>query len=161
MANIIDTEGLGTKLRKLLELLDGDLEAIYKIDGLDYRPRYTPIMKALVQRSPLTVKEIAMQAGTSHSAASQSVAKMVAAGWLQQTDGSTGRDARERPVSLTENGRKQLPSLQLRWESTQRAAESLDEELGNQLVSTLDGAIAALKCRSFKERIQDARGEDG
>ena len=40
--------GLGTQLRHLLELLDGAVEEAYALAGMRYRPRYTPVMRALI-----------------------------------------------------------------------------------------------------------------
>ena len=36
-------QGLGTQLRYLIEVLDGDVAQTYADAGLDYRPRYTPL----------------------------------------------------------------------------------------------------------------------
>ena len=44
-------DGLGTQLRRLLELLDGDVEAVYKEHVPGYVPRYAPIMKALEKKA--------------------------------------------------------------------------------------------------------------
>lgn len=153
MKKILHAEGLGTQLRRLLELLDGDLEDIYRHDGLGYRPRYTPVMKALAPGKPLTIKDIAQQSSISHSAASQTVTKMVKAGLVSQ---SSSGDGRERPVSLTRRGKRMIPLLKVRWQATQQAADELDEELETPLSSTLAAAISALMERSFQQRIEDA-----
>ncbi|MEM0930513.1 MAG: MarR family transcriptional regulator, partial [Pseudomonadota bacterium] len=52
-------DGLGTQLRRLLELLDGELEQIYRQDHPFYTPRFTPVMKALAADEPLSIKAIA------------------------------------------------------------------------------------------------------
>ncbi len=43
---------LGTLLRHLIELLDGAVEQTYRDAELDYRPRYTPVLRALIARGP-------------------------------------------------------------------------------------------------------------
>ena len=60
-------DGLGTQLRRLLELLDGDLERIYREDHPFYTRRFTPVMKALAGGSYLTIKEIAARRNTAWS----------------------------------------------------------------------------------------------
>ena len=70
-------QGLGTQLRHLIELLDGAVEASYVEAGLNYRPRYTPVMRALAANEALTIGEIAAQAGITQPAATQTVAVMV------------------------------------------------------------------------------------
>lgn len=143
-------DGLGTRLRRLLELLDGDLEAVYAHDGVDYRPRYTPVMKALVDGEARTIKEIAAQSTVSHSAASQTVSRMLSEGLLTQL---VGEDARERRISLSQHGRALLPVLELRWTATQRAADRLESEIGMPLAQALEAAIRALESRPFRERV--------
>ena len=68
--------GLGTLLRHMLELLDGDVQRAYDELGLDYRPRYTPVVAALLDLGPSSIQDIARAAGITHSAASQTVAQM-------------------------------------------------------------------------------------
>lgn len=99
-------DGLGTQLRRLIELLDGDLEAVYRNDGFGYRPRYTPVMKALSDHPDRSIKDIAARSSISHSAASQTVSKMMAEGLVEQ---SIGADSRERLISLASKGRALLP----------------------------------------------------
>lgn len=142
---------LGTALRHLLDLLDGDVQAIYREEGLDYRPRYTPIMRALAGAPSVAIRDLAIAAGITHSAASQTVAKMRQAGLVDQVP---GRDARERAVRLTRRGRALLPKLEQRWIATNEAARELDAELSQRLSDVLEEAIAALEARPFKERIR-------
>ncbi|MEO1242473.1 MAG: MarR family transcriptional regulator [Pseudomonadota bacterium] len=143
-------DGLGTQLRRLLELLDGDLEKIYRGDGSGYRPRYTPVMKTLADGDARTIKEIAASSSISHSAASQTVSRMIEEEFVEQ---SVGEDSRERLIKLTGKGRRILPHLQMRWAATQSAADQLDRELSAPLSRTLAEAIDALSEHSFAERI--------
>ncbi|MEM7283032.1 MAG: MarR family transcriptional regulator [Pseudomonadota bacterium] len=145
-------DGLGTQLRRLVELLDGDLEEIYKRDGFGYRPRYTPVMKALATGAQRTIKDIATLSSISHSAASQTISRMTAEGLVEQT---IGNDGRERLIGLTKNGRELLPLLKARWNATQKAANQLDGELSAPLSTVLAEAIEALTDRPFADRIAD------
>lgn len=145
-------DGLGTQLRRLVQMLDGDLEEIYKRDGLAYRPRFTPVMKALSKNSRQSIKDIAALSSISHSAASQTVSRMMADGLVEQ---DIGTDGRERLISLTKRGRSLLPDLKTRWDATQRAADQLDRELSAPLSGLLAEAIVALSERPFTERIAE------
>jgi DNA-binding MarR family transcriptional regulator len=148
------TPGLGTLMRHLLDLLDGDVQRAYDSLGLHYKPRYTPVVVALLQLGPCHIDQIAQSAGITHSAASQTVGEMVRAGLLTSRP---GKDARQRLVKLTAKARRFVPALQAQWEATRAAAESLDAELGQQLVATLERAIAALQRQPFADRIDAAR----
>lgn len=142
---------LGTLLRRLIEQLDGAVEASYVEDGLDYRPRYTPIVRALMRNGPATIRDLAAQTPVSHSAISQTIAQMVDRGLVTLTPGS---DARERIVSLSETAQVMLPQLERRWAATEAAARSLDTDLGLPLADVVAQALAALERQSFTDRIR-------
>lgn len=151
-ANTLPPLGLGTRLRHLLALLDGDVERAYREGALrGYRPRYTPVVRALQQLGPASLKAIAAHARTSHSAVSQTVAQMRRAGWVESRRGT---DARERRVAMTPKLAALQPRLERQWRATAAAAHALDAELGRSLRLTVDEAIAALERRPFAERLR-------
>jgi DNA-binding MarR family transcriptional regulator len=143
---------LGTELRRLIELLDCDVERRYASLGLNYRPRFTPIVRAIERLGSASIKAIAQDSGLSHSAVSQTVAQMEKLGLLKLKPGS---DSRERIAQPTEILIEMLPLLHIQWEATNRAAAKLDAELSASLLQTVGEAIAALQRRSFADRIGD------
>ena len=155
----LENQGLGSRLRRLLDLLDGDLDAIYAEEAPGYRPRYTPVMKVLADGKPYAIRDLARICRVSHSAASQTVSRMAVEGFVNHT---AGADAREREIRLTANGEALLPRLRERWETADRAALGLEAEIGLPLAEALARAIAALEARPFRDRIRDsARSGDG
>ncbi|MGH8194784.1 MAG: MarR family winged helix-turn-helix transcriptional regulator [Woeseiaceae bacterium] len=154
-----DSPTLGTLLRHLIELLDGDLEAVYRDAGLvDYRPRYTPVVRALLDIGPSPIRDVARRVGITHSAASQTVAQMVQNELLALQPGA---DARERVVHMTPKLRRMLRRLEQQWAATNVAAARLDEELTHSLRDAVTGAIGALERKPFRERIADAGKRTG
>ncbi len=147
-------QGLGTQLRHLIELLDGDVRRTYADLGLDYRPRYTPVMRVLQQHDTAPIGRIADASGLTQPAVTQTVGLMKKKGLV---DVSTGPDGRQRMVSLTPHGRAMLVDVEACWSATTAAANQLDAELVVPLSSCLAEAIEALKSRSFVARIRDAR----
>ncbi|HYD79414.1 MAG TPA: MarR family transcriptional regulator [Paucimonas sp.] len=150
-------QGLGTQLRHLIELLDGAVEQAYRDAGLPFRPRYTPVLRALLQLEPSTIGQIAENAGITQPAATQTVALMIKEGLLSAEPGPD--DARQRMIRLTDKGRELVPSIQACWRATQMAADSLDEELPFPLSELLEHARAALAAKPFGQRIAKARAE--
>lgn len=144
---------LGTLLRHLIEKLDGAVEQSYTQSGLDYRPRYTPVVRALMESGPASIRSISRSAGITHSAASQTVAQMVERGLVKF---ASGNDARERIVTLTPAAKAMIPKLQQHWNATNDAAAMLDTELSMPLSDLLREAIDALDRASFSQRIQTA-----
>lgn len=141
-------------MRHLIELLDGAVQQAYADAGLEYRPRYTPVMRVLAQQPSATIGQLAELAGTTQPAATQTVALMKKEGLLMVAAG--GVDGRQRVVRLSAQGKALLPQLQTCWQATGRAAYSLDAELAFPLSACLAQAIEMLGQRSFGERIREA-----
>lgn len=141
---------LGTLLRHLLELVDGDVERVYRDAGLDYRPRFTPVMRTVAELGPSSIRTIAERASLTHSAASQTVAEMVARHLVRVEAGS---DRRERIVHLSREGEEMLPLLRSYWAATNAAAAALGEEVGADLEALLHRTVLALHAVPYHERI--------
>ncbi len=147
--------GLGTQLAHLLEQLDSAVQAAYTSAGLTMRPRYTPVIRALIEHEPSMIGQIAAMAGISQPAATQTIALMVKDGLISSTAGPD--DARQRLIRFTQKGRDLLPEIQTTWAATKQAADSLDNDLRLPLSDVLAEAIAALEKKSFEQRISAAR----
>jgi DNA-binding MarR family transcriptional regulator len=148
-----DREALGTLLRHVLELLDGDVAALYAdLDLPDYRPRYSPLVRALLADGPLAIRDLAARVGVTHSAASQTVAQMGRAGLITLRPGA---DARHRIVTLTERARSLRPVIEAEWAATTAAMRQLDAELPVPLADELSAVLAALGRRRLRDRITD------
>lgn len=148
---------LGTLLRQLIELLDGDLEKVYRQSGLDWRPKYTPILRALLHSEPRSIGEIAQAVGVSQPAASQTLREMAVKGHLVI---EKGEDGRTREVSLTSHCRAMTAALRTQWRATNAAADDLERELGFPLSEALQRSIAALQTKSFAKRIEEAKSKE-
>jgi DNA-binding MarR family transcriptional regulator len=145
----------GTALRRLIDHLDGALERAYREDGIDFRPRYTPVVRALVADGPQGIRALADRIGVSHSAVSQTVSQMAAAGLVAVTRGE--EDARQRIVALTRTGTALLPRLEDHWHAARAATAALDTETGGVLVEVINRANAALEARPFADRLASVR----
>lgn len=147
--------GLGTQLRHLIELLDGAVDAAYEAEGLAYRSRYTPLMRALNERDGAGIGELAELAGITQPAATQTIALMIRDDLV--TSERSPADGRLRFIHLTERGRASMPRLAACWQATAAAAAALDAELSMPLTQLVDEALQALQRESFGQRIQSAR----
>lgn len=143
----------GVLLRRLIDHLDGAVEQAYVDAGFDYRPRFTPIIRALLNGGPATLRALSRQTGVTHSAVSQTVSQMAARGWVSL---QTGTDARERIVALTPLAMERLPRLEQCWAATEAASRSLDDDVGQPLSDVLLRALEALERRPFSDRLAAA-----
>ncbi|NYF59174.1 MarR family winged helix-turn-helix transcriptional regulator [Micromonospora purpureochromogenes] len=146
-------ELLGTRLRHLLDLLDGEVAAVYADLGLPgFRPRFTPVIRALAAHGPASIRALAEATGVTHSAASQTVAQLAKAGLVTL---SPGVDARQRIAHLTPRAESLLHVLNAESAATTAAARRFEAELSYPLSRLVDEALAALGRRSMRQRIAD------
>jgi DNA-binding MarR family transcriptional regulator len=150
-----DPDAVGTLLRHVFELLDGEVAKVYQDQGLpEYRPRFSPMIRALLAEGPLPVRDLAEAVGVTHSAASQTAAHMARAGLVTHT--ADPDDARRRLVSLTPKAHALLPQITAEWDATLAAMAELDAELSMPLAHLLTEVAEAVRRRPFRERIEAA-----
>lgn len=145
-------QSLGTSLRIMIEKLDGSVERIYQDNGSQFKPRFFPVINALLKQGPMSIKSLSEQTQVSHSAVSQTVAAMKKIGYVTS---EPGEDKRERQIVLTEKMRAELPKLQEIWQAVHTAAQKLDRETSASLHTTLSLSISALDDKSFYQRISE------
>jgi DNA-binding MarR family transcriptional regulator len=150
-----DPVAVGTLLRHVLELLDGGVATVYQEQGIaEYRPRFSPVVRALLTEGPLPVRDLAAAVGVSHSAASQTAAEMARVGLVTHTPDP--RDARRRLIELTSKAHALLPQIEAEWDATVAAMAELDGELSMPLAELLIEVAEAVRRRPFRERIAAA-----
>lgn len=157
MRQIPNDAGLGTLLRHLVDLLDGDVEQVYREQGLDCRSRFTPVIRHLESAGPSSIRQIALASGLTHSAISQTITEMLKKGLVESRP---GRDARERIISFTPAGEALLPRLHAVWKGIWAAAGDLSEDIGQPLDRVLAQAITAVGRRPFRDRIMSKIGSE-
>lgn len=144
--------GVGTKLRRLLALLDGDVQQLYAEAGSAFRPKYYPVVVALLEHGELDVLSLAAASQVTQPAMTQTLQGMADAGLIRLMP---GRDRRQRIVALTSEGRAAVEALAPIWGAVARAAAALDAELSSGLETLLDEAILALERKPFRKRIEE------
>jgi DNA-binding MarR family transcriptional regulator len=144
----------GTLVRHLTDLVDQGAEQAYRELGLNYRPRYTPVVRAILALGPSSIRDIANHSGTTHSAAGQTVAHMQRQGLLKL---AAGKDARERIASFSSKLRAMLPTIRTQWRANNAAADALDAELSAPISPLLREAIRALETKPLHIRLAEIK----
>lgn len=145
--------GYWRELHALQEELDAEIAEVYRAHGLDgVRPRFALPLIRLAHSGPMTIRELAVNLGRTHSAVSQTVTAMRGEGLVETVPGS---DARTRIVRLTEEGRKLVPFLSAEWRATEEAIEALDAELPVHLKDYVASMRSRLAERRFRDRIAE------
>ena len=136
---------------QLLSAMDDEIAQVYADNGIDdLKPTWVMEILRLHARGPLTIAELARSLGRTHSALSQKVAAMRAAGWLET---APGPDARSKRVTLTPKAERVVGLLAAEWRATEAAIAELEAELPYPLTRVAGDIRAALARKSFHARI--------
>jgi DNA-binding MarR family transcriptional regulator len=145
-------------LRLLQDAMDADIARIYadaQIGGL--KPSFVMELLRLHARGPMTISELARSVQLTHSAVSQKVAAMRAAGWVRTT---VGTDARSKQVALTAKARRVAGRLAAEWRATEAAIADIEAEIPYPLSRAVTDIELALQRKSFHGRIADKLATD-
>lgn len=145
-------------LRLLLDAMDADIARLYdEADLGEVRPSFVLELIRLHRYGPMTITELARSVQRTHSAVSQKVAAMRAAGLVRTT---VGADARSRRVALTAKARRITARLAAEWQATEASVLELEAELPYPLTRVVADIEAALARRSWHDRIADKLAGD-
>ena len=138
-------------LRLLQDAMDADIARVYADAHVrDVKPSWVLELLRLHACGPMTISELAGSVQRTHSALSQKVAAMRAAGLVRTTPGV---DARTRKVVLTAKARAIAGLLAAEWRATEAAVAELEAEIPYPLSRVVIDIEAALARRSFHDRI--------
>lgn len=132
--------------------MDSGASQRYRDAGLSFRPRFTPILRAL-PAGKTTVTDIVGHSRLTQGAVSQSVALMVQEGLLIRQGVEDGHKS---ALQLTARGMQLLAALELHWKATFTAIETLEAEVGFPLRLVLERTADALERSGFAERLAHA-----
>ncbi len=130
-------------LRLLQAAMDADIARIYaeaQVDGL--KPSFVMEVLRLHARGPMTITELARSVQLTHSAVSQKVTAMRAAGWVRTT---AGTDARSKKVALTAKASRVAAQLAAEWRATEAAIAEIEAEIPyplSQVVTDIEARTA-------------------
>ncbi|MGH1352129.1 MAG: MarR family winged helix-turn-helix transcriptional regulator [Methyloligellaceae bacterium] len=141
--------GLGELLRHLSDLLDKASEAHYHASGLDYRARYTPILRR-IGSDPITISDLQKQLHITQGAISQTVKLMENDNLVQRI---ATEDRRSQTVKLTGKGKRLQRKLDDLWQLRLKVIDDLEKEVGAPLRSILKQVITALENNPFDARL--------
>ncbi len=138
--------------------MDADIARVYaeqQIKGL--KPSFVLELLRLHALGPMTITELAESVGRTHSALSQKVAAMRAAGFVRTT---AGDDSRSKKVTLTPKARRIARRLAAEWRATEAAVAEIEAEIPYPLSRAVADIEEALRRRSFHDRITDRLAQD-
>ncbi len=81
---------LGSRLRRLSDLLTEEAAQIYALYDVDMQPKWFPVFYVLSRGEEKSITEIAQEIGHSHPSVSQIVREMAKKGYVKEKKGKKG-----------------------------------------------------------------------
>ncbi|HXW43768.1 MAG TPA: MarR family winged helix-turn-helix transcriptional regulator [Streptosporangiaceae bacterium] len=145
-------------LRLLQEAMNNEIARVYADEQiLGLKPSWVMELLRLNARGPMTITELADSVQRTHSAISQKVAAMRAAGLVRTT---AGADARTKQITLTAKARRMVGQLAAEWRATDAAVAEIEAEIPYPLSRVVTDIEAALRRKSFHDRIAEKLAAD-
>ena len=153
MTDYIRQKGLaafGTRLRRLSERLDRQVQALYREHDSTFQPRWFAVVGALREHGVLSVGELASLIGITHAAVSQLRGELIKAGLVQAK--SDPADGRRQLLELSAAGKRTVTKLQPLWAAIAVATEALCADVAPGLLGDLGRIEDAVEAKSIGAR---------
>ncbi|TWF42743.1 MarR family protein [Chitinophaga polysaccharea] len=154
MSNLIEASGIlaiATRLQRLSDQLRKEGQLIYKAHGIDFEPKWFPVVYTLHQKPVLSVVEIAAEIGYSHPSTISLLKELEKQKLVRSKKDKT--DERKRLILLTDKGKDLVIQMQPVWKKMSAALASLTNTPHN-LMKAIEEVEANIKVQSFFEREQ-------
>ncbi|KFF19759.1 MULTISPECIES: MarR family winged helix-turn-helix transcriptional regulator [Chryseobacterium] len=150
--NIIDESGIlaiSTRLQRLSEQLRKDGALIYKSFGIDFEPKWFPVIFTLHHKTMLSVVEIANEIGYTHPSTISLLKELEKQKLIQSKKDK--QDERRRLIVLSPKGIELIEKMKPVWDLVSKVlGEIADNE--NHLLKAIDEAEAKIAEQSFYQR---------
>lgn len=146
---------IGSRLRLFTEMITKDASLIYKLYGVDIKPKWFPVFFVLSQGEFKTVTGIAKVIGHSHPSVSNIVKEMKSKGLVKELKDNT--DKRRCVIALSEKGRLISDILEEQCMDVATAIEKLSEEARNDLWRAIEEWEYLLSKKSLFQRVKEEK----
>lgn len=154
MTNVIDESGIlaiSTRLQRLSDQLRKDGLLIYKANGIEFEPKWFPVIYTLHLKPVLSVVEIAVEIGYSHPSTISLLKELEKQKLIRSKKDKA--DERKRLIQLTEKGKALVTDMQPVWKRMVLALTALTDTKNN-LMKAIEEVELQMKTLSFLEREQ-------
>ena len=127
---------LGSRLRWLSDMVTREAGEIYKLYGMEIKPKWFPVLYILFKGKDHSVTGIAKAIGQTHPSVSNLVKDMVAAGLVEET--KDGTDRRTTLVRLTKKGLELKPQLIKVSRDVRTVVADIDSKSTHKLWAAID-----------------------
>lgn len=160
MSSSIDEAGLlaiSTRLQRLSDAIRKDGVQIYRHFGIDFEPKWFPVVYTLQQKKVLSVVEIASEIGYTHPSTISLLKELERKKLVRSKKDKI--DERKRLIQLTAKGDEIVEKMKPVWEiMTAAITELTDTE--NNLMQAIFEVENELRKKSFLERALAVNSKD-
>jgi len=152
MTNIIDEVGIlaiSTRLQRLSDQIRKEGLQIYRAYGIDFEPKWFPVIYALHIKSILSVVEIATAIGYTHPSTISLLKELEKQKLIRSKRDKT--DERKRLILLTKKGEALIEQMKPIWQLMVTAITDLTDT-EHKLMQAIIEVEEQLKKKSFTER---------
>jgi DNA-binding MarR family transcriptional regulator len=150
--NVINELGIlaiATRLQRLAEQMRKDGLLIYKAHGVDFEPKWFPIIYTLHVKPVLSVVELAAEIGYSHPSTITLLKELEKQKLVKS--GKDKTDERKRLVQLTGKGQELIKQMKPVWQVMIAASTQLTETKNN-LMKAIEEVEQQMELQSFYQR---------
>jgi DNA-binding MarR family transcriptional regulator len=150
--NVINDLGLlalATRLQRLAEQMRKDGLLIYKAHGIDFEPKWFPVIYTLHVKDVLSVVELSGEIGYSHPSTISLLNELEKQKLVKSKKDKN--DERKRLIQLTEKGQVLINQMEPVWQVMIAATAQLIETKNN-LMNALEEVEQQMELQSFYQR---------
>lgn len=156
--NIINEAGIlaiSTRLQRLSDQLRKDGLLIYKACGIDFEPKWFPVVYTLTLKPVLSVVEIAEEIGYTHPSTISLLKELEKIKLVRSKKDKA--DERKRLIQLTAKGQNMVEKMRPVWHVMATTLAALTDTRNNLLLA-IEEVEAQIKEQSFLERASSRMG---
>lgn len=146
---------IGSRLRMLTDKITVDAALIYKMFGVDLKPKWFPVFFVLANGEAMTITSIAKEIGHSHPSVSNIIKEMVAKGLVKETKDKS--DGRRNVVMLSAKGKKISESFTEQCVDVTAAIERIIRQTRNDLWEAIEEWENLLSEKSLLQRVKEEK----
>lgn len=146
---------IGSRLRMLTDKITVDAALIYKMFGVDLKPKWFPVFFVLSNGEAMTITSIAKEIGHSHPSVSNIIKEMVAKGLVKETKDKA--DGRRNVVMLSAKGKKISESFTEQCVDVTAAIERITLQTRNDLWEAIEEWENLLSEKSLLQRVKEEK----
>jgi len=150
--NVIDESGIlaiSTRMQRLSEKLRKDGFLIYKANGINFEPKWFPVIYTLHHKPLLSVVELAAEIGYTHPSTITLLKELEKEKLIRSKKDKN--DERKRLLQLSDKGKKLVEQMQPVWQIIIAAITEITDTQNN-LMKAIDEVEQQLQDKSFFER---------